>query len=176
MPATKACCQPDLHSSTEQEANVFCQSQCGTAHLYEEQISTGVFAETQPCCQLDLHNGTEQEAIVFCQGLHEDHPENQNVRLTEEDDVLEVKRKGQWIKEDGDVAIYDVISRNCLRFIDVSDTLEKGMQKAKHDALTEYLELAEDMANKKNKELHADRYEFAKLLSQAKAAFCNDAV
>ena len=37
------------------------------AHLYEEEISTGVFAATQSCCQPDLHSSTEQEAIVFRQ-------------------------------------------------------------------------------------------------------------
>jgi len=38
-----------------------------TAHLYEEQISIGVFALTQPCCEPVLHSSTEQWALHFCQ-------------------------------------------------------------------------------------------------------------
>ena len=35
-----------------------------TAHLYQQQISIGVFAVAQACCQLVLHSSTEQGAIV----------------------------------------------------------------------------------------------------------------
>ena len=38
-----------------------------TAHLCQEQISTGVFAAKQGCCQPVLHSSTEQGAIAFCQ-------------------------------------------------------------------------------------------------------------
>ncbi len=103
--------------------------------------------------------------------LNDEHPENRNVKINASDNLADVRRKGRWVKEDSDIAIYDLISRNCLRFIDVTETLEKGMQKAKHDALTEYLELAEDMANKENMGLHADKFEFKQLLERAKAAF-----
>ena len=68
--ATQACCQPVLHSSSEQGATVLCQKRhwCwATAHLWEEQISIGVFAATQACCQPVLHSSSEQGATVLCQ-------------------------------------------------------------------------------------------------------------
>ena len=64
----QACCQPGLHSSTEQGAiaksSVALPCCWVTAHLYQQQISLGVFAVAQACCQLVLHSSTEQGAIV----------------------------------------------------------------------------------------------------------------
>ncbi len=139
----------------------------------QDHLTNLTYKELKKLLKLTPDHETLMAMIRFIH-LHEQHPENRNVRLTNEDDVAEVKRKGRWLKENSDQAIYDVISRNCLRFIDVSDTLEKGMQKAKHGALTEYLEMAEDMANKENADLHADRFEFKDLLSRAEAAFSKE--
>ena len=64
----QACCQPLLHSSTEQGAiaNSSVALPCCwvTAHLYQQQISLSVFAVSQACCQLVLHSSTEQGAIA----------------------------------------------------------------------------------------------------------------
>ena len=64
----QACCQPVLHSSTEQGAiaksSVALHCCWVTAHLYQQQISLGVFAVAQACCQLVLHSSTEQGAIA----------------------------------------------------------------------------------------------------------------
>lgn len=67
-----------------------------------------------------------------------------------------------------DVAEFHKISRNSLRFLDVSNTLEKGMHKAKHNALTKNLELAKDMADEQQSDLHSDQYVFSELLAKAK--------
>ena len=56
-----------LLSSTEQLGMHFALNNAAvpwrnvTAHLYEEQISTGVFAATQACCQLGF---AEQHRVV----------------------------------------------------------------------------------------------------------------
>ena len=62
---TQTCCEPVLHSSTEQWGMHFAQTSAAvhlswlTAHLYEEQISIGVIAKTQACCELVLQSSTE---------------------------------------------------------------------------------------------------------------------
>jgi hypothetical protein len=38
---------------------------CITAHLYEEQISTGLIAVAQACCEPVLQSSTEQWGIYF---------------------------------------------------------------------------------------------------------------
>ena len=64
----QACCQPLLHSSTEQGAiaksSVALPCCWVTAHLYQQQISLSVFAVAQACCQPVLHSSTEQGAIA----------------------------------------------------------------------------------------------------------------
>ena len=59
----QACCQPLLHSSTEQGAiaksSLALHCCWATAHLYQQQISIGVFAVAQACCQPGLHSSTE---------------------------------------------------------------------------------------------------------------------
>ena len=54
----QACCQPLLHSSTEQGAiaksSLALHCCWVTAHLYQQQISLGVFAVAQACCQPGL--------------------------------------------------------------------------------------------------------------------------
>ena len=64
----QACCQPLLHSRTEQGAiaksSLALHCCWATAHLYQQQISIGVFAVSQACCQLVLHSSTEQGAIA----------------------------------------------------------------------------------------------------------------
>ncbi len=77
---TQAYCEALLQSSTEQcgmqldlpSAAVYCC--CVTAHMYEEQISSGVIAVTQACCEALLQSSTEQwgmqlalpSAAVYC--------------------------------------------------------------------------------------------------------------
>ena len=62
----QACCQPLLHSSTEQGAiaksSLALHCCWVTAHLYQQPISLGVFAVAQACCQPLLHSRTEQGA------------------------------------------------------------------------------------------------------------------
>ena len=64
----QACCQLVLHSSTEQGAtaksSVALHCCLVTAHLYQQQISIGVFAVAQACCQPLFHSSTEQGAIA----------------------------------------------------------------------------------------------------------------
>ena len=59
---------PLFHNSTEQGAiaksSLALHCCLVTAHLYQQQISLGVFAESQACCQLVLHSSTEQGAIA----------------------------------------------------------------------------------------------------------------
>ena len=63
----QSCCEPVLHSSTEQQGSCFALNSaavhwsCITAHLYEEQISTGVSAVAQSCCEPVLQSSTEQQ-------------------------------------------------------------------------------------------------------------------
>ncbi len=40
---------------------------CLIAHLYEEQISTGVTAMTQACCEPILQSNTQQKGMHFAQ-------------------------------------------------------------------------------------------------------------
>jgi len=62
---TQTCCEPVLHSSTEQWGKHFAKTRVAehwcrvTAHLYEEQISIGVIALTQTCCGPVLHSSTD---------------------------------------------------------------------------------------------------------------------
>ena len=106
--------------------------------------------------------------------LNRQHPANSNVQLNSLDSQdMQVFRNGRWKTETLESAIYDLISRNCLRFLDISEALERGMQKAKRDALTEYLELAEDMANKEDSHLHAQHF-FPDLISRTKAVLLSE--
>jgi hypothetical protein len=60
-----------LQSSTEQQGSYFAltsaavELSCITAHLYEQQISTGVIAVTQGCCEASLQSSTEQQGSYF---------------------------------------------------------------------------------------------------------------
>ena len=106
--------------------------------------------------------------------LNRQHPENHNVQLESlESQDMQVFRNGRWKTETVESAIYDLISRNCLRFLDISEVLERGMQKAKREALTEYLELAEDMANKEDAQLHSQHF-FPDLVARTKAVLMSD--
>ena len=64
----QACCQPLLHSRTEQGAiaksSLALHCCWVTAHLYQQPISLGVFAVAQACCQPLFHSSTEQGAIA----------------------------------------------------------------------------------------------------------------
>jgi len=71
MAVAHGCCQPGLQSSTEQWGSYSALHRaavhwfCITAHLYEEQISKGVFAVTQGCCELGLQSALNSwEAIL----------------------------------------------------------------------------------------------------------------
>ena len=70
--ATQACCQPVLHSNTEQGTTLFCKDQCGTAlkvghctHVFRASLHS-CFAATAACCQPVLHSSAEQGITVFC--------------------------------------------------------------------------------------------------------------
>ncbi len=70
---TQACCEPVLQSTTEQWGMHFALISAAvllswlTAHLYEEQISTGAIAMTQACCEPVLQSSTEQWGMYFAQ-------------------------------------------------------------------------------------------------------------
>ena len=70
--ATQACCQPVLHSNTEQGTTLFCKNQCGTTlkvghctHVFRASLHS-CFAATAACCQPVLHSSAEQGITVFC--------------------------------------------------------------------------------------------------------------
>ena len=76
---TQGCCQPVSQSSTEQWGICFALTCAAVhwsliiAHLYEDQISIGVFAVTQGCCQPVSQSSTEQWGICFaltCAAVH----------------------------------------------------------------------------------------------------------
>jgi len=64
-------CQPVLHSSTEQWGLNFAKTSAAlqwwwvSAHLYAEQICTGVSALVQACCQPGLQSSPEQWGVRF---------------------------------------------------------------------------------------------------------------
>ena len=77
----QACCQPGLHSSTEQGAiaksSLALHCCWATAHLYQQQMSIGVFAVPQACCQPGLHSSTEHwelpKAVWHCTAIESLH-------------------------------------------------------------------------------------------------------
>ncbi len=97
-----------------------------------------------------------------------DHPENNNVRLQSRDsDVINVYKNRVWKEEKTDPTVYDIICRSRVRFIDVEPQLSAGMAKARFEALTGYLEKAEDMANSEDKSLYSECV-FSDLISKVK--------
>lgn len=98
--------------------------------------------------------------------LNDDIPENQTIRLDNKNSsVINVYKRGRWREQNANTVLYDLICRNRLRFVDVEETLRKGMTKGKFDELAHYLCKAEDMANSENADLHLE-FAFQDLMYQ----------
>ena len=63
----------------------------------QDHLTSLTYKELKKLLKLTPDHETLMAMICFVH-LHEQHPENRNVRLTGEDDVAEVKRKGRWVK------------------------------------------------------------------------------
>ncbi len=70
--------------------------------------------------------------------LNKDVPENQTIKLDDKDSsVMNVYEKGAWTETNADAAIYDLICRNRLRFIDLEEILSTSMASTKFEALSD---------------------------------------
>ena len=125
------------------------------------------FEQLKDILQLTPDNESILKMLAF---IHKnpEHPENHNLKLKDvEDEKMEVYKKGDWKEVGTDKTMFDVISRQCLRFLDIEEKLKKGMTKAKYDALARYLDDAEGMTISKDVKQHPE-HSFDELMDRAK--------
>ena len=70
--------------------------------------------------------------MISCSFIHlnKNKPDNHTVRLHGKDnEVLSVYKTGAWTEVKTDVAFYDLIYRNCMRFVNLEAILRDGMAK-----------------------------------------------
>ena len=133
-----------------------------TAHL-----DALTFEQLKDVLQLTPDNESLLRMLTFLH-FNPEHPENHNLKLKDVDDEqMEIRKKGSWKEVQTDNTMFDVLSRQCLRFLDIDEKLKKGMSKAKYEALAKYLEDAEEMSNSENVKLHRE-HAFDELLQKAK--------
>ena len=131
-------------------------------------LESMTYPELKKILKLSPNNESLLNMIKFIH-RNKDHPENVNVKLDAKDSaVINVFKNSVWREEKTDPTVYDIICRNTLRFIDVQQQLSSGMAKTKFEALTEYLEKAEDMANSEDASLYSTEYAFTDLISKVK--------
>lgn len=119
-------------------------------------LESMTFADLKKLLKLTPDHETMLRMIKLVH-LNDAHPENRTVKLGDKDsDVLRIYKNGKWREKPSGPLVYDIICRNRMRFVDVEGTLLKGMAKAKFEALNDYLEKVENMANAEDASLHCE--------------------
>ena len=134
----------------------------------QDYLETMTYPQLKKILKLSPDNESLLNMIKFIHN-NKDHPENINIRLESKDsDVINVFKNSVWREEKTDPTIYDIICRNSVRFVDVQQQLTSGMAKRKFEALTNYLEKAEDMANSEDASLYSTEFAFTDLIGKVK--------
>lgn len=111
----------------------------------QSQLESLSFTELKKVLKLTPDHESLIRMICYIH-LNKDQPQNRTLDMeVPESPVMKIYKKGAWTEIASDVAIYDLICRNCMRFIDLEATLRDGMTKSKFAELTEYLGKAEEI-------------------------------
>ncbi len=94
----------------------------------QSHLESLTYPELKKILKLTPDHDSLLSMIAFIH-LNKDLPQNKTIKLDDKDSCVMNVYKGAWTETNADAAIYDLICRNCLRFVDLEGILSESMAK-----------------------------------------------